>query len=48
MEELFLLIQEIYELLNVLSSYSTREREELLEGYQQFLREIESALIALN
>ena len=48
MEQLFLLIQQIYRVLNILSNYSPKEREELLEGYQQFLFEIESIVIALN
>ena len=48
MEQLFLLIQQIYRVLNILSNYSPKEREELLDGYQQFLFEIESIIIALN
>ena len=47
MEQLFLLIQQIYRVLNILSNYSHKEREELLEGYQQFLFEVESIVIAL-
>ena len=48
MEQIFLLIQQIYRVLNILSNYSPKEREELLEGYQEFLFEIESIVIALN
>ena len=48
MEQLFLLIQQIYRVLNILSNYSHKKRGELLEGYQQFLFEVESIVIALN
>ena len=48
MEQLILLIQQIYRVLNILSNYSPKEREELLEGYQQFLFEIENIVIVLN
>ena len=48
MEQLFLLIQQIYRVLNILSNYSPKEREELLEGYHPFLFEIEDIVIALN
>ena len=48
MEQLFLLIQQIYRDLNILSDYSPEEREELLEGYYQFLSEIRNILIVLN
>ena len=48
MEELFLLIQQVYRVLNILSNYSPKEREELLEGYHLFLSEIETIVIALN
>ena len=48
MEQLFLLIQQVYRVLNILSSYSPKEREELLAGYQQFLCERESIIIVLN
>ena len=40
MEQLILLIQQIYRDLNILSNYSPEEREELREGYFQFLNEI--------
>ena len=48
MEQLFLLIQQIYRDLNILSNYSPEEREELLEGYYQFLFEIKDIVTALN
>ena len=48
MEQLFLLIQQIYRVLNILSSYSPKEREELLQGYHRFLFEIKDIVIALN
>ena len=48
MEQLFLLIQQVYRVLNILSSHSPKEREELLDGYQQFLCEIESIIIVLS
>ena len=48
MEQLFLLIQQVYRVLNILSNYSPKEREELLEGYHPFLSEIETIVIALN
>ena len=40
MEQLFLLIQQIYRDLNILSNYSPEEREELREGYFRLLDEI--------
>ena len=48
MEQLFLLIQLIYRDLDILSNYSPEEREELLEGYFQFLAEIKDLIRALN
>ena len=48
MEQLTLLIQQIYRVLNILSNYSPKEREELLKGYSQFLSDIESIVIVLN
>ena len=48
MEQLSLLIQQIYWLLSILSTYSQSEREELLEGYHRFLFEIKDILVALN
>ena len=48
MEQLFLLIQQIYRDLNILSNYSPEEREELLAGYQHFLLEIKKLLRTLD
>ena len=48
MEQLFLIIQQIYKLLNILSSYTQDEREELLAGYQCFLFKTNDILIALD
>ena len=48
MEQLFLLIQQIYRDLNILSNYSPEEREELREGYFQFLDEIKDIIRALS
>ena len=48
MEQLFLIIQQIYKLLNILSNYSQEEREELIEGYQHFLSEANDILVKLD
>ena len=48
MEQLFLLIQQIYRDLNILSNYSPAEREELREGYFRFLDEIRDIIRALS
>ena len=48
MEQLFLLIQQIYRDLNILSNYSPEEREELLVGYGRFLFEIKELLGTLD
>ena len=48
MEQLFLLIQQIYRDLSILSNYTLKEREELLEGYFRFLAEIRDLIVALN
>ena len=48
MEQLFLLIQQIYRDLNILSNYSPEEREELLAGYGRFLLEIKELLGTLD
>ena len=37
MEQLLLIIQQIYEILALLNDYSQDEREELVKGYQRFL-----------
>ena len=48
MEQLFLLIQQIYRDLNILSNFSPEEREELPEGYFQFLVKIKDIIRALS
>ena len=48
MEQLFLLIQQIYRDLNILSNYSPEKREELLAGYPRFLLEIKELLRTLD
>ena len=48
MEQLLIIIQQIYELLNILNSYTQREREELLEGYPHFLFEVKELLRILG
>ena len=48
MEQLFLLIQQIYRDLNILSNYSPEEREELREGYFRFLDKIKDIIKALS
>ena len=48
MEQLFLLIQQIYRDLNILSKYSPKEREELREGYFRFLDKIIDIIRALS
>ena len=37
MEQLLVIIQQIFELLDILNSYTQGEREELLEGYPHFI-----------
>ena len=48
MEQLLEIIQQIYELLNILSVYTQGEREELLEGYPRFLLEVKELLRILD
>ena len=48
MEQLLVIIQQIYELLNILNSYTQGEREELLEGYPRFLFEVKELLTILD
>ena len=48
MEQLLIIIQQIYKLLSILNSYTQEEREELLAGYQHFLFETKDLLIALD
>ena len=48
MEQLLLLIQQIYRDLSALSNYPPEEREESLEGYYRFLVEIRGIIRVLN
>ena len=48
MEQLFEIIQQIYELLNILNTYTQGECEELLEGYPRFLLEVKELLRILD
>ena len=48
MEQLLVIIQQIYELLNILNSYTQGECEELLEGYPHFLFEVKELLRILD
>ena len=48
MEQLLVIIQQIYELLDILNNYTQGEREELLEGYPRFLFEVKELLTILD
>ena len=48
MEQLLVIIQQIYELLDILNSYTQEECEELLEGYPRFLFEVKELLGILD
>ena len=48
MEQLLVIIQQIYELLDILNNYTQGEREELLEGYPHFLFEVKELLTILD
>ena len=48
MEQLLVIIQQIYELLYILNSYTQGEREELLEGYPRFLFQVKELLGILD
>ena len=48
MEQLLEIIQQIYELLDILNTYTREEREELLEGYPRFLLEVKELLRILD
>ena len=48
MEQLYLIIQQIYKLLSILSNYSQEEREELIQGYQHFLSEANDIVVKLD
>ena len=48
MEQLLVIIQQIYKLLSTLNSYTQEKRVELLAGYQCFLFEIKELLGTLD
>ena len=48
MEQLLVIIQQIYELLSNLNSYTQGEHEELLEGYPHFLFDVKDLLRILD
>ena len=48
MEQLLVIIQQIYQLLNILNCYTQGEREELLEGYPRFLSQFKELLGILD
>ena len=48
MEQLLVIIQQIYELLDILNNYTQGEREELLEGCPHFLFEVKELLTILD
>ena len=48
MEQLLIIIQQIYEFLDILNNYTQGEREELLEGYPHFLFEVKELLRILD
>ena len=48
MEQLLKIIQQIYELLDILNTYTRGECEELLEGYPRFLLEVKELLRILD
>ena len=48
MEQLLIIIQQIYEFLSILNDYTQKERGELLEGYPRFLFEIKDLIRTLD
>ena len=48
MEQLLVIIQQIYEFLSILNDYTQKELEELLEGYPHFLFEIKELIRTLD
>ena len=48
MEQLLIIIQQIYEFLSILNDYTQKERGELLEGYPHFLFEIKDLIRTLD
>ena len=48
MEQLLVIIQQIYQFLNILNCYTQGEHEELLEGYHRFLSQVKELLGILD
>ena len=48
MEQLLVIIQQIYQILNSLNCYTQGEHEELLEGYPRFLSQVKELLEILD
>ena len=48
MKQLLVIIQQIYQLLNILNCYTQGEHEELLEGYPRFLSQVKELLGILD
>ena len=48
MEQLLIIIQQIYQLLSILNRYTQGEHEELLEGYPCFLSQVKELLGILD
>ena len=48
MEQLLVIIQQIYQLLNILNCYTQGEHEERLEGYPRFLSQVKELLGILD
>ena len=48
MEQLLVIIQQIYQLLSILNCYTQGEHEELLEGYPRFLSQVKELLGILD
>ena len=48
MEQLLVIIQQIYQLLDILNCYTQGEHEELLEGYPRFLCQVKELLGILD
>ena len=48
MEQLLVIIQQIYQLLDILNCHTQEERGELLEGYPHFLSQVRELLGILH
>ena len=48
MEQVLVIIQQIYQLLDILNCYTQGEHEELLEGYPRFLCQVKELLGILD